>query len=157
MELRLTRGKVATVDETDADLARLKWCAKKGRRTFYAHRRLGKTTQLLHRVVARRMGICGQVDHQDRNGLNCRRGNLRPASARENSSNRDKQSNNTSGFIGVTWHRRSQQWRAQISHDNRMEHIGYFPGTEGGRMEAARAYNARAVELRGDRAVLNTV
>ena len=157
MKILLTRGKIAVVDKIDAGLAQLNWCAKKGRRTFYARRRLGKTTQLLHRVIAQRLGIVGHVDHQDRNGLNCRRNNLRPATPRENACNRAKQLNNTSGFIGVTRHRRSHQWHAQISHDNKMEHIGYYPATTVGRIEAANAYNIRAQELRGDRAILNAI
>jgi hypothetical protein len=35
--------------------------------------------------------------------------------------------------------------------------IGYYPGTDAGRIKAARAYNQRAIELRGNWAVLNPV
>jgi hypothetical protein len=36
-------------------------------------------------------------------------------------------------------------------------HLGYFPGTEAGKIEAARAYNRAALERFGAFAVLNPV
>jgi hypothetical protein len=156
MNIPLTQGKIAVVDEIDADLANLKWCAGKDRKTFYAVRGRGSTRRKLHRVIAARMGIRGIVDHKNRDGLDCRRSNLRAATPAQSIYNRGRLVNNTSGFIGVYWYRQSQ-WRAQIGHKKQLEHIGYFPGTEQGRVAAARAYNKRALELHGDRAVLNVI
>ena len=65
-------------------------------------------------------------DHADRNQLNNRRHNLRKANAKENARNRTRQKNNTSGFVGVSWHKRVQQWSAYIKYDNKLRHLGYF-------------------------------
>ena len=42
-------------------------------------------------------------DHADRNELNNRKYNLRPATSIEQSRNKNKRKDNTSGFIGVSW------------------------------------------------------
>ena len=65
-------------------------------------------------------------DHEDRNPLNNRKENLRPASKNENSQNHKKFINNTSGFSGVTWHKRRQKWQVRITVNNSRVHIGYF-------------------------------
>jgi hypothetical protein len=159
MKIPLTRGKCAIIDDIDADLAEFKWYATKSSRTFYANRRIrtprGRTTVALHQVIAQRIGITGLADHTDRDGLNCRRSNLRAATAKENIYNRARPHNNTSGFIGVT--KDHNNWRSQIRHSGQLEYIGYYPLTEAGKIEAARAYNKRALELRGEWAVLNQV
>jgi|SRR5665213_808869 len=107
MEIQLTQGKVTTIDDVDADLGAFKWHTWKGKnnKTFYAKRNVPKpdgrqTTLLLHRVIARRMGISGPPDHKDRDGLNNHRDNLRQASGSQNEANKDLQVNNTSGYRG---------------------------------------------------------
>lgn len=66
-------------------------------------------------------------DHKDRNRLNNRRSNLRPATVQENSRNRTKQSNNTSGVIGVSWNKRANKWIAYISPQQKTRiWIGYY-------------------------------
>jgi hypothetical protein len=57
----------------------------------------------------------------------------------------------TSAYRGVTWSKDHGQWRAQIWHQERTQYLGHFTG-EG---EAARAYDARARQLRGVVAQLN--
>lgn len=54
------------------------------------------------------------IDH--RNGVcdDNRFCNLREASKSENQHNRKTPVNNTSGFLGVTWHTRDRKWQAQI-------------------------------------------
>ena len=44
------------------------------------------------------------IDHINRNRLDCRRANLRECSYALNALNKGRQSNNTSGVIGVTYH-----------------------------------------------------
>ena len=53
-------------------------------------------------------------DHIDRDELNNRKYNLRPATIQENARNHNKQKNNTSGFIGVSWLKQQNKWRAYI-------------------------------------------
>jgi hypothetical protein len=57
----------------------------------------------------------------------------------------------TSAYRGVTWSKEYGQWRAQIWHQGRTQHLGRF-NDEG---EAARAYDARARQLHGVAARLN--
>jgi hypothetical protein len=59
-----------------------------------------------------------------------------------------------SQFRGVCWHSRANCWTAQICHNGKRNHIGCFRG-EGATEAAARAYDERAKELMGTKAVLN--
>lgn len=86
-----------------------------------------------------------QVDHRDGNPENNRLDNLREATNRQNSMNRDIRANNTSGHKGVSWHRTNQKWQAYIG-ANGMVYLGYYATKE----EAAAAYQAAALELHGD-------
>ena len=65
-------------------------------------------------------------DHIDRNPLNNRRSNLRQATASQQNMNQGKQSNNTSGVIGVCWHKDRNKWNAFISISGKRKHLGYF-------------------------------
>lgn len=58
---------------------------------------------------------------------------------------------NTSGFRGVSRHKASGRWLANICHDGRTRHIGLYDSPE----DAARAYDERAKKLRGGAAKLN--
>ncbi len=65
-------------------------------------------------------------DHVDRNELNNRKYNLRPATTGENSYNRNKRSDNTSGYIGVSWSKEKQKWIAQIQYHNHNYNLGGY-------------------------------
>ncbi len=153
----LTRGQVAIVDDEDADLASFKWHAKPNRQTFYARRRVwvgnGKQIDVsLHRTVAERMGISAHdVDHKDRNGLNCTRENLRGATRSQNTANRPRQADNKSGYKGVHWSSRWKRWVAGIRANGKKRHLGYFSDP----VTAAHAYDRAAVEVFGEFAYLN--
>jgi hypothetical protein len=66
------------------------------------------------------------IDHIDGNGLNNRRDNLRKVSRQENNKNRPMQTNNTSGYVGVTWNKRDQKWQVQIYVNEKNIHGGLF-------------------------------
>ena len=70
------------------------------------------------------------VDHKDRNTLNNCISNLRPASAEQNSQNSSKQLNNTTGYKGVSKQKGRLNYRAQIWHNNKRVHLGYFETAE---------------------------
>lgn len=66
-------------------------------------------------------------DHADRNELNNCKSNLRKASTSQNAQNHNKQSNNTSGFIGVIWNKKNQKWIARINDKtNHRIYLGSF-------------------------------
>jgi hypothetical protein len=151
VEIRLTKGKVAIVDDCDAHLARFSWRAQRDRNRWYALRtgpRPDRKTIYLHREVLGVTDPAIEVDHESGDGLDCRRGNLRRATNAQNQANRPLSRCNTSGFKGVSWRARSRRWRAQIG---RRKHLGCFATLE----EAARAYDAAALERYGAFARLN--
>lgn len=92
-----------------------------------------------------------EVDHIDGNKLNNTRGNLRIASNAENKMNRDKQSNNTSGYKGVSFHKKYKKWRAIIGIQGKSIHLGYFSDA----VEAAKAYDDSARKYHGEFARTN--
>lgn len=52
--------------------------------------------------------------------------NLRPATVKQNSQNRSKQINNTSGYKGVYLHKASKKWVAYCDGEN----LGYYDKPE---------------------------
>lgn len=105
---------------------------------------------LLHRVV---LGVDMnlEVDHQDGNRLDCRRSNLRVATARGNAANRGRSTGEfSSRFKGVTL-RRNGKWYAHMGLSGRKLHLGTFENEE----DAARAYDAAALAAWGEFARLN--
>lgn len=65
-------------------------------------------------------------DHIDRNPLNNRKSNLRPATMSENMSNRSLFKNNKSGITGVWWDDKREKWIAYIRKDNKQNYLGSF-------------------------------
>lgn len=164
IQIPLTRGHTAIISSVDVDLTQLKWCSviHPDSLTVYAQRAIkinGKRgTQVIHRVIMER--ILGRplaknelVDHEDRNGLNNRRENLRLATRSQNVWNRNTNSKNTSGYKGVFWYKRSQVWKAMITVHKHQKFLGYFHDPK----DAARAYNKAALEHFGEFAVLNVI
>lgn len=64
---------------------------------------------------------------------------------------RNSQKSSSSRYRGVCWLKKRRAWRARIEVQGKREHLGYFFSEE----RAARAYDARALELNGPNARLN--
>ncbi len=67
---------------------------------------------------------------------------------RHNPSRGVKYSTNTSGYVGVVWHRRILKWAAKIGIGGKRTHLGYFDNKE----DAARCYARKAFEIWGVKA-----
>ncbi len=150
MKIPLTQGKCAIVDGCDYTyLNQFKWYYdNKG----YAIRNCDPTI-FMHRVILERMGYqdFADSDHINRNGLDNRRCNLRPATGSQNGWNTGKRKDNTSGYKGVYWDRK--KWRARIKVNGKPIHLGLFDDIK----DAARAYNEAALKYHKEFAVLNKV
>lgn len=118
------------IDKVDYDLIRDYNWKVNGRGYFQA--KVKGRTQLLHRVVAERMGLdlSYETDHKDRNRENNSRSNLRIATHSQNQMNKGIQSNNKSGYPGVSWYKPLKKWRVRIGIDNKEIALGYFSDKE---------------------------
>ena len=68
----------------------------------------------------------GEIDHRNgKPGIN-RPNNLRDTTHVNNMYNGNKRSNNTSGYIGVCWHKPNKKWLSYISINGRRKHLGIF-------------------------------
>lgn len=165
IEIPLTQGQVAYIDDCDADLTEFKWYAHWESNSYYARRTAGiwpnQKIEYLHRIILeRKLGrklVKGEkTDHIKPNStlLNTRE-NLRIASVSQNGINRNRQINNTSGYKGVCYHKQANKWQAQIMVNGNNRYLSFFPCTEGGLQEAARERDRAAVYFFGEFASLN--
>lgn len=153
----LTQGYSAVVDDEDYDrLSQQSWHAAVTSTNVYAVRnrtiRRGIRRQFsLHQAVLSTCGAGMTVDHINRDGLNCRRSNLRCATRRQQILNTRPRSQ--SGFKGAWLRKRSgsRPWKSEIIYMDRRFFLGSFATAE----EAARAYDVKARELFGEFAFLN--
>lgn len=158
VEIALTRGVVALVDQCDADLLQYKWCITNG----YAMRAIGvngkQSSILMHRavferVLGRALHTQEHIDHINGVRTDNRRLNLRVATQLENTRNRGAQRNNKSGYKGVSFDKYAGRWVAHIRANGKTMHIGYYDTPE----EAARVYNEAAIKYFGEFARLNDI
>ena len=66
------------------------------------------------------------IDHKNRDTFDNRKSNFRECTYQQNSSNRSKQSNNTSGIIGVIWRKDNKKWEARININKNKLNWGAF-------------------------------
>jgi hypothetical protein len=153
-EIPLTRGMFAIVDDDDFErLSKFNWhYTNKG----YAVRKHNEISNLAQVFMHRDILNCPKgkfVDHINRNKLDNRKENLRIADAKQNGANRDILSNNTSGYIGVSYCKRMRKWSASTRVNFKQKHLGYYDSKE----DAAKAYNVAVLAVHGDFASLNDV
>lgn len=82
-----------------------------------------KYISLLHRMI---MGVTDRsiiIDHENGNGLNCKRDNLRIATFSQNQWNRRRQTNITKG---VDYIKRTRRWRLRFWKHNQIIFTRYF-------------------------------
>lgn len=158
IEIQLTQGYIAVIDECDVDLAPLNWYAKVNvkqqwvgaiRNTRNAEGT--RTQEWLHRVLLSRIlqrPLLQQelVDHVNGRSLDNRRENIRLATKAGNGANSKRPANNTSGFKGATYNAFNKRWQSQITYDGRAHFLGYFDTAE----LAHEAYKQEAIIRFGD-------
>jgi len=157
-EIRLTTGQVSLVDDEDLErITKYKWGAFFNGYSFYASRVVkirGKRTSVsMHRMI---MGLAygdrlQYVDHINRNGLDNRKENLRVATPPLSNYNQKKRKDNSSGYRGVSWCKRTGRWRASIQINGHSKSCGYHNNP----ITAALAYDNMAKKIAGEYANLN--
>lgn len=88
----------------------------------------------------------GEIDHKNRDRGDNRLCNLREATRTQNQANVGKRSDNTSGFKGVSFHKRKGRWQAQGRVHGRTKFFGYHATPEA----ASAAYVAATRAIHGD-------
>lgn len=129
--LRARDGSVrayAVVDAADAEwVNRWRWSIDNG---YAAARhwvdRKGKKVYLHRMLMGLVRGDGKEVDHRDRNRLNCTRSNLRVTTRTGNRQNRGSLSGSSSSYRGVSWLTRERKWFAFVKTGGVMHRGGYF-------------------------------
>jgi hypothetical protein len=160
VEVPLTQGKVALIDDEDAErvLSRnwtLHHNPNRRRDVFYAVRYAYKEGTKERTVIQMHREILNapagmEVDHINGDGLDNRKANLRLATRAQNLRNTHREKGKT-GYRGIYWHKKNGMYHAEIRCDGKRHSLGYYYDAE----QAARAYDYAAYHLHGEFASLN--
>jgi len=155
--IKLTRGKYAIVDAEDFErLNKYKWhCTHCGYARCAVSKKFDKGRRqvdvYMHKLVCPAPdGMV--VDHINRNGLDNRRANLRPATQKQNVWNRKfiRKAGKTR-YNGIRWDKNKEKWQVRLTVNGRRRSFGYYADE----IEAAKAYDRVAEKYRGEYAFLN--
>ena len=144
----LSGGYVSIVDDDDYnELSRHSWSgAVDGRQKELVYARSWTGGAMHRRIMKASKGLV--VDHINHDTLDNRKANLRICTNTQNTQWQANRPGKT-GYRGV--HINKTRFQARIRNDGKSIHIGYFATA----LEAARAYDTAALDLRGEFAVLN--
>lgn len=132
-----TLGKVKTTKGKEEKIMKQRICLKGY--PFVGLRRIekGKSKSRcfrIHRLLAEAFipnpNNLKEVDHIDRDRKNYNINNLRWCSHSQNNQNKNRQSNNKSGIIGVSWDKTNNKWTARIKTEGKYKFLGYFTDIE---------------------------
>lgn len=154
----LTQGYEAVIDAEDVPLVEGRnWCSriekrKDGRvRTVYAMAKIEGQTRFMHQIILGLRPGSIKADHEDSNGLNNRKYNLRYATDTQNAANKQTRFDSESGIKGVTWFEPTKKWCARIMVRGERVPLGHFRC----KTAAAMAYAKASKELHGEFGRLN--
>ena len=158
-KIKLTKGKVALVDDSDYEyLSQWKWyCSSNDYAVRTQHVRLGRNNYTGKRIYMHREILNSPdnmfTDHIDMDKLNNQRVNLRIATASQNAGNMKSKPLSSSKYKGVCLDKSKNKWMATICRNGIHTTLGIFHKEE----DAALAYNNAAIEFYGEFARLNEV
>lgn len=145
----LTKGKHTIVSIEDIPmLIKYSWYFADG----YAVRGDNGKTIRMHRTI---VGAPEEMltDHIDSDTLNNQRNNLRICTVNENAKNRVKNKSSKNKYKGVCYRKDNGKWRAIIQSNGKQYSLGDYNSE----LEAAIAYNKKAIELHGEFAKINDI
>lgn len=150
------QGRIVLIDSSDVQVAgAYRWHFSSNGYLMSVKNKSQPRKLLLHRLLMfdELTTARAEIDHINGNAWDNRRSvNLRVASSAENKYNTRAHRDSRSGYKGVRLSGRStHRWQAMIYHSGK----NYCLGSHASPEEAARAYDAKAVELFGARARLN--
>lgn len=145
----LTKGYISLVDAKVVPLiSNWSWRASVSRGKVYASRRgleLNKVKEIkLHRFLLNFPTL--EVDHINGNSLDNRLENLRLVTKEQNAQNKKLSKNSKSGYKGVSPHKSSGKWQAQIRAFGKLKYLGVFNQPE----EAHLAYVKASEKYHGN-------
>ena len=160
-EIKLTKGRVVLVsDKACRWLSEWKWYAHFSGRNWkiisrprYKLGRRKPTITMSRTIMGLKRKDVTYVDHKNGNSFDNRRSNLRICTNSQNLMNRGAPKNNTSGFKGVSFDKKSKKWGAKIAKNYKQIALGFYEDKK----DAAKAYNKAAKKLHGSFAYLNKI
>ena len=150
-KIPLTQGKFALVDDDKYDwLMQWKWCVSKSGGGYYAKAWINGKMTRMHRLILNAKDN-QEVDHRNHNTLDNRIQNIRLCTSAQNKQNSKPFKNSSSKYKGVHFLKLVEKWGVQICCEKVKYNLGYFTSE----IEAAKAYDAKALELFGEFAYCN--
>ncbi len=121
--IELTKGQFVLVDHDDYEkYNKDSWSFNITGASGYARR--GRDKKYLHRLIFGEP-LGKEIDHINRDTLDCRKANLRISTRSQNTHNHPKRKNNISGHVGI-WRRECGKWAAEIMINYKKKCLGTF-------------------------------
>lgn len=152
-QLKLTNSDLtAIVDDDQYDkLLKYNWSVLYKNKKPKAIRSTSHVPIYLHRLIIKNWDSSIKIDHRDRNIFNNQIINLRVCNGAENGQNRKLNTNNKSGYKGVTYDNWHRKWQSGIRVNGKLINLGRFKD----KILAAVAYDDAALLHFGEFAKLN--